>query len=359
MELSVKKRHMGLELLRIVSMAMIVLLHMLTHGGLLFIFPKLSVTGAALRLVNALVYCAVNVYALITGYTSPGWVRPGKLLQLWVHVLLIGALTTALLSPTDGKAWVTALLPVTRGEYWYFTAYFGLALLMPALHAALEKLSFRQLTAVLAGCVWLFCLASTGNKTLSLNGGYHVGWLCVLYLLGGWLRRYGREPKSIVWPLAGYFLCALLAWGWQMLAEALGLSDAQGERLLYYTSPVMLAQSVCLLLAFTRLHPKGWFGKLVVFAAPLTFGIYLLHDQPLLREKLMTMRFASFAALSAPRLALATAGAFLAIFFGCMGVEWLRTRLFALCRVGELCTRAGEALCRRLHALLPEKPPKP
>ena len=65
-----KERHLGIELLRVLSMGMIVLHHLLTWGGLLFAFPKLSATDTALRLLNAFANCAVNVYALITGYVG-------------------------------------------------------------------------------------------------------------------------------------------------------------------------------------------------------------------------------------------------------------------------------------------------
>ncbi len=40
-------RHMGIELLRIVATGMIVLHHLLAHGGLLAVFPSPGPTDAA------------------------------------------------------------------------------------------------------------------------------------------------------------------------------------------------------------------------------------------------------------------------------------------------------------------------
>ena len=122
-------RHMGIELLRIVATGMIVLHHLLAHGGLLAVFPSPGPTDAAMRLLNAFAYCAVNLYGLISGYGSSGRFRPARLVGLWVQAWFTGVVLTALLSPltpVTAADWRTALLPIGSQEYWYLTAYFGL-----------------------------------------------------------------------------------------------------------------------------------------------------------------------------------------------------------------------------------------
>ena len=214
-------RHMGIELLRIVATGMIVLHHLLAHGGLLAVFPSPGPTDAAMRLLNAFAYCAVNLYGLISGYGGSGRFRPARLVGLWVQAWFTGVVLTALLSPltpVTAADWRTALLPIGSQEYWYLTAYFGLYVLSPALHAAVERLSRRQLTLTLLGCAVLFTLTPSAAESLSLSGGYHVGWLCVLYLLGAWLRRYGSPARSNWKPLLCFFLCVGIAGGWQIAA---------------------------------------------------------------------------------------------------------------------------------------------
>ena len=92
-------RHMGIELLRIVATGMIVLHHLLAHGGLLAVFPSPGPTDAAMRLLNAFAYCAVNLYGLISGYGGSGRFRPARLVGLWVQAWFSGVVLTALLSP--------------------------------------------------------------------------------------------------------------------------------------------------------------------------------------------------------------------------------------------------------------------
>ena len=359
-----KERHLGIELLRVLSMGMIVLHHLLTWGGLLFAFPKLSATDTALRLLNAFANCAVNVYALITGYVGSR-LRPARLLRQWLQVVFTGlaaTLAASLFAPVDGSLFLKALLPVSLEEYWYFSAFFGLMLLTPLLNAALNGLSKRQMGLSLMGCVFLFSLMLPSNTVLRLNGGYHVGWLCVLYLLGGWLRRYAALEERNGWqkPALTYVLCVLLAWGWEIFALWHGRKGVSlplhSEWLLDYSSPAMALAAVCLLALFARMRPRGCVGRLATWAGPLTFGVYLIHDNPALRESLLKMRLESFNQLPFYLLPAAVLAAWLAVYGVSLVLEQLRTKLFTLLRVDALCMRWEGGLRRLAARLLPDAP---
>lgn len=65
------KRNSGIDLLRIISMLMIVVLHILAHGGLLG--TKTELPGGRYEIVwflETAAYCGVNCYALISGYVG-------------------------------------------------------------------------------------------------------------------------------------------------------------------------------------------------------------------------------------------------------------------------------------------------
>ena len=69
------KRNFGIDLLKITAIFMVVILHTNGHGGILF-SPSLTYTQenffysnySIVWLIEYLAYCAVNCYALITGY---------------------------------------------------------------------------------------------------------------------------------------------------------------------------------------------------------------------------------------------------------------------------------------------------
>lgn len=89
--LLVNKHHYGLDLLRIISMFMIVITHVLGKGGL-----RSSVEGQAdayfitTWAIQVFVYGAVNCYALISGYVGLySHYRYSKLLSVWVQVFFL------------------------------------------------------------------------------------------------------------------------------------------------------------------------------------------------------------------------------------------------------------------------------
>ena len=80
-------RNMGIDLLRIVSMFLVVFLHVLGRGGVLESAPILSVNYEIAWFIEIAAYCAVNCYALISGYVGiRGHYRYSNLLLLWLRV---------------------------------------------------------------------------------------------------------------------------------------------------------------------------------------------------------------------------------------------------------------------------------
>ena len=68
-----KRRNYGIDLLRIVAMYMIVLYHCLLLGGVITKATQIgigSINYDISWLLDTLCYCAVNCYALISGYVG-------------------------------------------------------------------------------------------------------------------------------------------------------------------------------------------------------------------------------------------------------------------------------------------------
>lgn len=69
------KRNYGIDLLRLVSMFLIVVLHSLSRGALVGVAP-FNIHYEAGFLIEALTYCAVNCFALISGYRDTSvWIQ--------------------------------------------------------------------------------------------------------------------------------------------------------------------------------------------------------------------------------------------------------------------------------------------
>lgn len=87
MEQLTVKRNYGIDALKIVSMFMIVILHTLGHGGILSSVSIFSGKYYAAWLMEIAAYCAVNCYALISGYVGiNSKYRYSKIISLIEHI---------------------------------------------------------------------------------------------------------------------------------------------------------------------------------------------------------------------------------------------------------------------------------
>ena len=181
-------RNHGIDALRILCIFMVLALHILGLGGIAdktqFPEPKFFAVWS----FEALLYCVMNCYALITGYVMiRSRYRYTNLILLWLQVLLVsvgGAVVYYFLRPgaIDQVTLLLSAFPVSRRSYWYFSCYFALYLLIPLLNRAILSMNRKQAKAL---CILLIAGLS-GLTTLlnadpfSLGGGYCALWLIAL-----------------------------------------------------------------------------------------------------------------------------------------------------------------------------------
>lgn len=343
----IQKRNLGVDLLRSLSMFMVVVLHVLGQGGILTALDVAPVRGGSFVLcwlLELACYCAVDCFGLISGYVSQSqrfeW---EKHFATWAQAAFYSAGITLLFrlfvpGAARFRDVLKACFPALTGQYWYFTAYFCLMFFLPFLNILLSHLDRAQTKSLMAALLALFSLVPTAlDKDLFFTrAGYTFLWLTVLYLLGACVRKLdllGRASARAC--LAGYFLCVLAALGMKLLFRpGPGPLTPMGrflrpDLLVSYTSPAILLSALFLLALFRKLRvPEGRPARTVNFLAPLAFGVYLIHTHPLIWNFVLRDRFADLAQL--PPL-LCAGGALLAaggIFLACTAVELCRHRLF-------------------------------
>ena len=339
----IQERNAGVDLLRVLSMFMVVVLHVLGQGGVLAAMAPQSPGYFLGWTMEAACFCAVNCFGMISGYAARGeaW-KPRKYFVLWAQAAVYSAgisLLFKLFLPTSVslRGLLGSFFPVVTQKYWYFTAYFGLMFLSPFLNTLLFALTPARARQLALAILALFCLLPTAvdRDIFYLRGGYTLLWLCALYLLGGCLRRLELRRGGTALCLAGYLLCVCLTAGSKALLEAAGCPVLRSlwrpDVLFSYTSPTILAAAVCLLLLFRDLPLQGKaVRQAAAFLSPLSFGVYLIHTHPLMWNFFLAGRFRPFAAFPLPvcaALILLAAGG---IFTACIGVDFIRERLFRL-----------------------------
>lgn len=213
-------RNFGIDCLRSISMLMVVCYHVLSQGGIIGAVAPSGIKYLALSLLNILTFCAVNLYGITSGYVLlHSRFRLSRIGKLWATTVFWGIMVTCAVSAMmpelfTVKELISACLPLLRGRYWFFTAYFVVYMVSPVLNHLIRTLprqTIHMLFAVLFVIFGIIPVGALGNDVLRISGGHHMVWMAVLYLIGGYFRRYGFPIlENRVWFLAGYFAFAVI-----------------------------------------------------------------------------------------------------------------------------------------------------
>ena len=181
-------KNRGIDALRMVAMFMVVTLHILTQGGVLNASVRFTSQYEAGWFLQTAAFCAVDVYALISGYVwACAEYRYRKIIELWLQVAVYTVSITVLLcflipSSVSATQWLKAFFPVMSGQYWYFSSYVALFLFIPLLNMILEKMEKRQLRFCLGMILLFFSCFQTlfYSDVFGTNDGYSAIWLMIL-----------------------------------------------------------------------------------------------------------------------------------------------------------------------------------
>jgi len=324
-----KQRNSAFELLRIVSMVLIIAHHFSVHGG--FYFQNASLTGnmLALQLLSIGGKIGVNLFVMITGYFTilSENRRPEKIVKLWLQIFFC-SLVIYLLSCAGGlmeftvAGLVKSCLPIVSKQWWFASAWFVLYLLSPWLNRMLRGLSRKQYRnlLVIIGIFWCLIPVLTWLPERLRD----VLWFAYLYALAGWLRIYDVKPACAT---AGGIVSFLLTFCHAVVLLYFRSKWGGTYETVYYDMYhlLILVTSVLVFLAFARLELPV--SPRINALAQVSFGVYLIHDSDYLRYFLWRdlARCASFrdSAWLIPYALFLTA----AVYLVCGGLETLRRKL--------------------------------
>lgn len=311
--------------------------------------PGLESSFYASWFLETCAFCAVDCYGLISGYVGLcGKHHLARLVELWLQVLFYSVSITLVYSFFNPEIcnWdniVRAIFPISQRTYWYFSSYVGLFFVMPYINYLVNAMSEQEVKKMSIVLFLIFSCGSTissaiGSDFLQLSGGYSFVWLCTLYLLGASIRKCNIRR----WKRKNYFFSYLglvvVSWGFKIIIENITLEifgqEKYGQMLIEYTSPTILLCAICLFLIFKNLELRsGWLYKLITFASPLAFSVYLIHTNPLLWDRTFKGAFSQYSSLSWPLILVSVPAIALGIYIICTLIDVVRKKIFEIIRV--------------------------
>lgn len=295
-------RMANMELLRIVSMMLVVVLHFLWKGGCLASLsqPDIPPYGYLAWGLEALAVVAVNNYMLLSGYfliESRFKVKRliTLLLQIWFYSIGVGIAAAVFGYIPEGGFSIYYLvqlcLPVSTNHYWFMTVYVFMYLSVPALAQGIKKLTKKQFQIVLFLMIFAFSVIKsvTPVRLAADLNGYDCIWYLCIFMIAAYIRLYGVPFfKNCARSFLIYLISAACIFGFSFILRFIYIKTGKLADMLDicydYNHILVLIASVALFYAFCHIEIKNRIvSRVICRIAPYTLGVYLWHEHIAIR----------------------------------------------------------------------------
>lgn len=347
-ENSIHERNTSLDALRVLCMFLIVLGHAMVHGHVLDTLSPNSINYYIVNILRAFLSVHVNCFVLISGYFLCTYkFRLSKVFFIWWQtffwsVTLYIFVCISGIVPFEIESLLRACLPFTQQRYWFVTTYLLMYVLIPLLNAAIHTMSQRQHAFFIATFFFIYIVLQNlffWKKFTSTNS-YDPLFFAFLYMIAAYFRLYPAKRTQLRYFLC-YFLVCLFSAIWKIGMELFTnkiVGESMGDSIfLSYSSITRVIASASLFRFFEGLSITNRLAqKVVTLLSSLTFGVYLIHEQPEIRAFLWEKLLRPGNYVQSPFLILFLLGIALFVFLLCALLEYLRNRVSELFSIRKL-----------------------
>lgn len=334
-----KERQSNFELLRIIAIVMIIAHHFAYRSDMQFDTSVISINRLWTQFLYYGGHVGLDVFVLISGYFLIDSKRLNltKIVRIWlmmftysVSIYLVMYLAGIKVDLFEEFKKLIAL-PVSS-EIWPFaSAYCGLMLLYPffnVLFRTLKKNVYRVMLAIM-----LLFWSVIPTFTTAKFGSNYLLWMITLYAIAGYIKLY---PEDFMRDKVVYLRMMLIVWGLSfasaLVLDIIGFKYEICARYATHFSGMqhinIVFIAITMFLVFRDVRIKnGTFGGVVNTVSGTVFGIYLIHDNPLLSQWIWKQLFNNAQYAQKGWFIFASLGEIGSVFVVCMCAEFIRQKL--------------------------------
>ena len=296
----IKKRNYNLDILRILSMIMIITLHYCTFGCSIKEYGGIGYPSQPLWIIYAFCHVAVNVYVLISGYflceSNFKWRKVLRLaIEVWFYSLIIG-LVFFLVGKEDFNSFKTALrvfCPLLSRTYWFISIYLIMYIISPFMNKLINVLNKKEYQKFLitVGIIYLICNNFfIGTDLMDSTGGSGILWFIYLYFVSGYIRKYDLPKIKNIYYFCFYCILSIMTYLSRVfILKYLSVLDIyKGQELILYSynSITVFGGALFLFMFFKNMNLKERWPNFIYKVSLATFGVYLIHEHFFMRSYL-------------------------------------------------------------------------
>lgn len=349
------ERNKSIEVLRIVAMFMVIVHHVLLHGGILKSSEILSFRGVIASILDGICQNCVNIFFLISGYffstTQCTFYRNIKLYFRVLYFSIVCMMFNLIF--VGGHIQLSSILysimPITSNQWWFITKYSVLILVAPILNVAWDKMKENRIKFILA---WLlcFCILPTfipWSRDI-FGRGYEFTWCFLLFYIGRFVAEEERIKRITAKKCFIVFIITALATGFSRPAiafvEKITIGRYYGTDMLFtYNNIIVFISSICLFLYFIKINIKS---KYVFKMGEYCIGAYLISDMAIWREAFW--EFFPVSKMST----ISIIGLVCGIMMVGILLDWVRSKLFYYIGIISLEKRISCYLDKKFSSLI-------
>ena len=292
-----KQKESNFELMRIISMFLIVLYHVIYHSNIIFNSYYTS-SKIILTLIEVFTLVGVNSFILLTGYfQSKSTFKIKKIINIIIQFLFYKIFIYIILSLFNivpfTKTYIFNYLFPEELEYWFISYYIILYLISDFFNKIIKKMNFKIYTIIIIGLTFLLSVTPMiSNGIVIRNNGFGLIQFIYLYFVGAYIRLFTtkydlKNNKFKLISLSSYILLSILI----VLIYYFILNININNNLIngiknysfLYSSPFVIIQSISYFLLFYNLNINS---KFINNISKYILGVYLIHDNSLVRNLL-------------------------------------------------------------------------
>lgn len=341
-----KERQSNFEVLRIISMVLIVMSHCDELFGLADLY---SITIGVNKIITDMLHIGgqigVGCFVLISGYFMiEKNITVKKILKLagevwfytigiWAVWLIYGLYNNDINIIGCIKETICAFFPIVSGHYWFVTAYVILMILSPFFNKLIFSLTQKEYRNLLISVVMIFVVLKGGlPKVIFGMSDRRLIPVFIMYFIAGYIKRFRKEKKNnarkhFSIALTFYLLLFVLFYLITLIGVKLDSQAILEYRYFYgeLNSPLIVV--ICTEMFITIFETDISYNKIINKIAGCTFGVYLIHSNRIMYGVLQKC-FPIYKEQKSLYIFLYSVIAVLTIYVFCTIVDFIRAQTF-------------------------------
>ena len=282
------KRNSNIELLRIICALMIVAHHYSLHGmGAAWNYDYLPIAKMYVEFLGMFGKLAVNVFFIISGYfLVKSKFKISRIIKVIFEVYFysISIYIVAKYALHLDLSSNIAFNPIGNNLYWFATTYIFLVIISPIINEIIKRINSRILLLLISSLVFFNSIFPLLIE--NTNEPNYLLWAVIMYLIGAYIKLSDtRGLKNnynnlLIFSLSMFFVFLLI-----QLGNIYYINHLDSTYYTLYPSNMnfilIVIASIFLFIYFNNL---SFSNELVNKVANTSFGIYLIHDNAMIRN---------------------------------------------------------------------------